>query len=235
MKLRGPWLRGRLLRRYKRFLVDVELRDGSHLTAHTPNTGSLKGCAGPGMPVWLRDTQDDKRKYRYSWELVEPRPEVLVGIHTGLSNSLVREGIESGGIEPLQGYDTIRSEVRYGYERSRIDLLLEMRGRPACFVEVKNVTLVEESIAMFPDAVSVRGQKHLRELIQVVRQGGRAVIFFCIQRSDVTKMIPADAIDPDYGQLLREAVRSGVEALAWKARVTPGEIVLTQAVPVICS
>ncbi len=234
MRLPGPWLQGRLIRRYKRFLVDVELDGGALVTAHTPNTGSLKGCAEPGMSVWLRDTRDDSRKYRYSWELVAPRPGVVVGIHTGLSNSLVRESIESGRIGPLQGYEKIRGEVRYGLERSRIDLLLEAGGRPGCYVEVKNVTLVEDGIARFPDAVSSRGQKHLRELMAVAREGGRAVIFFCVQRHDAEVMMPADAIDPEYGRLLREAVRSGVEALAWRARVKPGEIVLTRQIPVRC-
>ncbi len=234
MKLQGPWLKGRLLRRYKRFLADVALENGTCVTAHTPNTGSLKGCAEPGMPVWLRDTRDDRRKYRYSWELVESHPGVWVGIHTGLSNSLVKEGIGSGCIGPLQGYERVRSEVRYGQENSRIDLLLEARERPACYVEVKNVTLVEDGNALFPDAVSTRGQKHLRELISVARQGGRAVIFFCIQRSDAEVMMPADGIDPEYGRLLRQAVRSGVEALAWQARVAPEEIVLTRQIPVRC-
>lgn len=235
MNLPGPWLEGRLLRRYKRFLVDVELADGSLVTAHTPNTGSLKGCSTPGMKVWLRDTQDEKRKYRYSWELVAPQPDVLVGIHTGLSNHLVKEGIEAGVIEPLQGYERIRGEVRYGNERSRIDWLLESAGRPPCYVEVKNVTLVEQGVAQFPDAVSVRGQKHLRELIEMVRQGNRSVIFFCIQREDAERMKPADNIDPNYGKLLRQALETGVEAFAWQARIRPGEILLTEEMPVICA
>ncbi len=234
MNLPGPWLKGRLLRRYKRFLADVELDDGGLVTAHTPNTGSLMGCAEPGMQVWLRDTQDGKRKYIYSWELVEPKIGVLVGIHTGLSNHLVKEGIETGSIRSLQGYGSIRSEVPYGREKSRIDLLLESDGKPPCYVEVKNVTLVENGVATFPDAVSERGQKHLRELIEVVREGGRSIIFFCIQRSDVTGMMPADGIDPKYGELLREAIGAGVEAMAWRAQVTLEEITLTQAVPVVC-
>ncbi|BCX88664.1 sugar fermentation stimulation protein A [Methylomarinovum tepidoasis] len=234
MRLEGPWLEGRLLRRYKRFLADVELSDGRRITAHTPNTGSLKGCAEPGMRVWLRDTGDPKRKYRHSWELVEVRPDVLVGIHTGLSNRLVREAIAAGRVASLQGYDSIRGEVRYGRERSRIDLLLEAEGRPPCYVEVKNVTLVENGIAAFPDAVSARGQKHLRELAEMARQGRRAVIFFCIQRSDAREMRPADAIDPVYGRTLREALAAGVEAVAMTAAVSPKCIELQTEVPVVC-
>ncbi|BCX82879.1 sugar fermentation stimulation protein A [Methylomarinovum caldicuralii] len=234
MRLEGPWLEGRLLRRYKRFLADVELSDGRRITAHTPNTGSLKGCAEPGMRVWLRDTGDPKRKYRHSWELVEVRPGVLVGIHTGLSNRLVREAIAAGRVASLQGYDSIRSEVRYGRERSRIDLLLEAEGRPPCYVEVKNVTLVEDGIAAFPDAVSTRGQKHLRELAEMARQGRRAVIFFCIQRRDAREMRPADAIDPVYGRTLREALAAGIEAVAMTAVVSPERIELQAEVPVVC-
>ncbi len=234
MWLEGPWLEGRLLRRYKRFLADVELADGRRLTAHTPNTGSLRGCAEPGMRVWLRDTGDPKRKYRYSWELVEVRPGVVVGIHTGLSNRLVREAIETGRVPALAGYDTLRGEVPYGRERSRIDLLLEGPGRPACYVEVKNVTLVEAGVAAFPDAISTRGQKHLRELTEMVRQGRRAVIFFCIQRGDAVEMRPADAIDPAYGRALREALAAGVEAVAMTAAVSPARLELQSEVPVVC-
>ncbi len=234
MRLEGPWLAGRLLRRYRRFLADVRLDDGATITAHTPNTGSLKGCAEPGSRVWVRDTGDGSRKYPYSWERVEVGPGVLVGIHTGHSNRLVREAVEGGKIPDLQGYRKIRGEVRYGRERSRIDLLLEDDARPPCFVEVKNVTLVEEGVARFPDAVSVRGQKHLRELLTVVRQGGRGVVFFCIQRADAREFRPADDIDPDYGRLLRQALAGGVEALAWRARVSVEEIVLDRPVPVVC-
>jgi len=234
MRFEGPWLDGRLVRRYRRFLADVRLDHGVTITAHTPNTGSLKGCAEPGLRVWVRDTGDRKRKYRYSWERVEVASGVLVGIHTGHSNRLVRETVEAGKVPSLRGYRRIRGEVRYGRERSRIDLLLEDDDRPPCFVEVKNVTLVEGGVARFPDAVSVRGQKHLRELLAVVRQGGRGVLFFCIQRADAREFRPADDIDPDYGRLLRQALAGGVEALAWRARVSVDEIVLDRPVPVVC-
>lgn len=234
MRLEAPWFCGRLLSRCRRFLADIQLEQGSRITAHTPNTGSLKGCAEPGLRVWVRDTGNSKRKYRYSWEMVEVRSGTLVGIHTGRSNHLLREAVETGKIPSFQGYQRIRSEVRYGWERSRIDLLLEADDRPPCYVEVKNVTWVEEGIAQFPDAVTVRGQKHLRELMEVVRQGGRGVVFFCIQRDDAQEFRPADNMDPVYGRLLRQALASGVEAMAWRARVTLGEIVLEHPVPVVC-
>lgn len=234
MEIPGLWHEGILLRRYQRFLADVRLANGTQLTAHTPNTGSLKGCSKPGSRVWLRDTQNKERKYPFSWELVEAEPGVWVGINTGISNALVAEGIVRGVIEPLQGYDEILTEVRYGTENSRIDLLLKSEGRPDCYVEVKNVTLMQDGVAMFPDAVSSRGTKHLRELAAVVRQGGRAVIFYCVQRADVDHVQPADEIDPLYGRTMREALAAGVEAMAFQARVEPGEIVLTRPLPVIC-
>ncbi len=225
-------LPGILLRRYKRFLADVQLADGSTLTAHTPNTGSMLGCAEPGSRVWLRDSGNPERKYRYAWELVENRAGTMIGINTGIVNRLVSEAILNGVAGSLQGYDTIRQEVRYGSENSRIDLLLEGGGVP-CYVEIKNVTAVDESgCAIFPDAVSSRGSKHLRELMQVVAQGQRGVICFCVQRSDASAVRPADEIDPVYGRTLREAVAAGVEALALVAEVTPQAVVLQRTLPV---
>lgn len=234
MEFERTLLPGRLLRRYKRFLADVELEDGQQVTAHTPNTGSMLGCAEPGSRVWLSISDNPARKYRYSWELVESLGGVMVGINTGLSNRLVEEAIRDGTVAELQDYPDIRREVRYGAENSRIDLLLEGDG-PPCFVEVKNVTLVERGTAYFPDAVSARGSKHLRELAAVVRQGGRGVIFFCIQRQDASRLCPADHIDAVYGQTLRHALRAGVEALAYRAEVVATGIRLVQGVPVACS
>lgn len=225
-------LEGRLIRRYKRFLADVELADGTVITAHTPNTGSMMGLTRPGSRVWLRDSRNPKRKYPLSWILVETRPGVLVGIDTGMANHLVRETVESGSIPALQGYQRIRREVRYGNERSRVDLLLESDTRPRCYVEVKNVTLVENDHAFFPDAVTERGRKHLRELAGRVAAGERGVIFFCIQRHDAKLLRPADHIDPAYGKMLREAVALGVEAIAWRATVTVKEIRLDTPLPV---
>lgn len=244
MKFSEPLIQGTLIRRYKRFLLDVELDSGEQITAHTSNTGSMLGCQTPGSRVWLSRSDNPKRKYQHSWEIVEvdsPAGPVPVGINTMLSNKLVHEAISVGLVDELKGYELIRTEVKYGIENSRIDLLLEpfeakqaseQLPRTSCYVEVKNVTLVENGIAYFPDAVSKRGAKHLRELIEVVRDGYRGVIFFCVQRSDAAQVKPADHIDSEYGQWLRRAVNEGVEALAYQAKVTPNEIILTKSLPV---
>jgi len=225
-----PLVAGHLIRRYKRFLADVELEDGAVVTAHCPNSGSMKGCAIPGSRVYLSRSANEGRKYPFTWELVEADG-FWAGINTALPNRLTREAIEDGTVAELQGYGAIRPEVPYG-EHSRIDLLLEgAQGR--CFVEVKNVTLVEGDRALFPDAVTTRGQKHLRELMRVVGEGDRGVIFFTVQRGDGASVSPADAIDPEYGRLLRLALDNGVEALAYRALVTPQEIRLTGRLPVI--
>ncbi|HJV34607.1 DNA/RNA nuclease SfsA [Geomonas sp.] len=230
MKLPHPLYQGTLLRRYQRFLADVCLDDGTLVTAHTPNTGSMKGCAEPGNRVLLSKSENPARKYPHCWELVRT-DQVWVGINTMLPNRLVREGIENGTVRELSGYQAIRGEVPYG-TGSRIDLLLS-GTTGSCYVEVKNVTLVEEGSALFPDAVSARGQKHLRELMEMVRQGHRAVNFFVVQRGDGLRVSPADAIDPGYGRALREAAEAGVELLAYRALVTPEEIVLKERLPVL--
>jgi len=225
-----PLIAGRLIKRYKRFLADVLLEDGSVVTVHCPNSGSMKGCAAPDSAVYLSRSATVGRKYPLTWELVQADG-FWAGINTGLPNRLTREAIEDGTVSELQGYDTIRPEVPYG-EHSRIDLLLEgPSGR--CFVEVKNVTLVENGRALFPDSVTTRGQKHLQELMRVVREGDRGVIFFTVQRGDGDAVSPADLIDPEYGRLLRMAMANGVEALAYRADVTPDEIRLTERLPVL--
>lgn len=224
-------LQGRLIRRYKRFLADVELPDG-RITAHCPNTGSMLGCDEPGMAVWLSEHDNSRRKYRHTWELVEARPGVLVGIHTGRTNRLVREGIESGIISELGGYDGLRPEV--AYRNGRFDFLLTGGDRPPCYVEVKNVTAaVEKGIAIFPDARSTRGTRHLRDLIEMVKGGNRAAMVYCAQRGDVSEIRPADAIDPDYGAAMRDAAGAGVELLGYRCRVGVDGIRLETPVPVV--
>jgi sugar fermentation stimulation protein A len=230
VKLPHPLVPGRLLRRYKRFLADVELSDGTVVTAHCPNSGSMLGCAAPGNPVLLSRSDNPARKLPYTWELVHV-DNCWVGINTGLPNRLVREGIERGIVTELQGYGRIRQEVCYGAERSRIDLLLEDPG--LCYVEVKNVTLVEDGVARFPDAATTRGQKHLRELMAMVKSGARAVNFFVVQHAAARAVGPADAIDPAYGRLLRQAAGAGVELLAYQASVTPTDIALCRALPIV--
>lgn len=231
MRFPAPLLEGRLLRRYQRFLADVDTAAGI-LTAHCPNTGSMQGCAEPGMRVWLSPATNPARKLAWTWELVEALPGVVVGMHTGRSNALVREAIEAGRVPELAGYATIRPEVKYG-EGSRIDLLLTAPGRPDCYVEVKNVTAaVAGRIGYFPDAVTTRGTKHLREMSAMVAAGHRAVLVFCVQRGDVDCVRPADHIDPVYGRTLREALAAGVEVIALGARVSPAGIELERRLAV---
>jgi sugar fermentation stimulation protein A len=232
MKLPQPLLEGTLIRRYQRFLADVSLADGTIVTAHCPNSGSMKGCALPGCTVLLSRSTNPTRKLPYTWELAKIDG-IWVGINTSRPNALVHEALCADAIAELSGYDTIRPEVRYG-SHSRIDLLLSgQRGQ--CYVEVKNVTLINGEKALFPDSVTTRGQKHLNELMEVVRQGARGVIFFLVQRADAVAVSPADEIDPEYGRLLRQALGNGVEALAYQATVGPEEIVLCKRLPVIVS
>lgn len=236
MKFSQTLLEGRLIKRYKRFLLDVELDDGKIITAHTSNTGAMAGCSAPGSRVWLSRSDNPKRKYPHTWEIVEVSSGVLCGINTLRSNHLVAEAIESGAIAELRAYETLRREVNYGWERSRIDLLLEdveSGNKPPCYVEVKNVTLEKQGAAYFPDAVTVRGAKHLRELMVMVEGGSRAVVFFCVQRSDCFEFRPADDIDSEYGLLLREAMKVGVEAIAYQAEIRVEEIRLVKRIPVV--
>lgn len=231
MEFPAPLLPATLIRRYQRFLADVHLADGSIVTVHCPNSGSMAGCAVPGSPVLLSVSDNPKRRLAHTWELVQVGGS-WVGINTARPNRLVHEALLAGQVPELAGYASIRPEVAYGREGSRIDLLLEgPAGR--CYVEVKNVTLRDGELARFPDAVTSRGQKHLRELMGVVAEGERGVVFFLVQRGDVTAMAPADAIDPAYGRLLREAVAAGVEALVYQAEVTPAGISLGKRLPLL--
>ena len=224
---------GRLVRRYKRFLADVQL-PGGVVTAACPNTGSMMGCCDPGSRVWLSESDRATRKYRHTWEIVEVG-KVLVGIHTGRPNALAEEAIAGGAIAELAGYASLRREVAFGEERSRVDLLLEHPGRAPCYVEVKNVTAaVSGGVALFPDSVSERGTKHLRELMRLKAAGLRPVQLYCVQRGDVGEVRPADAIDAEYGRALRSAIAAGVEVLAYRARVTAREIALEERIPVVC-
>lgn len=233
MDFAAPLVTGTLIRREKRFLAYVRLDDGREVVAHTNNSGSMTGCSEPGRVVWLSPADRPARKLKWTWEVVFAGPQnVPVGVNTLLPNRLVEEAIEAEQILELQGYESIRREVRYGEERSRIDLLLE--GAPGrCWVEVKNVTLVEGERAFFPDAVTARGLKHLRELQAQVRAGDRAALVFTLQRSDAHCVSPADELDPAYGAELRRAADSGVLILAWQADVTRRGIRLARPLPVV--
>ena len=229
-----PLHAGRLIERRNRFVAVVDL-GGETVEAHCPNTGSMLGCKAPGSRVWLSPAENPERKLRWTWEIVEAAPGVLVGLHTGRPNRLVEEAIGAGRLPQLSAYPGLRREVKYGRENSRIDLLLEGEGLPPCYVEVKNVTAaVADGIGYFPDAVSERGAKHLREMTEMVRGGARAVLVFCVQRGDVREVRPADHIDPAYGRGLRAALAAGVEVVALGAAVTTTEISLVRPLPVVC-
>jgi sugar fermentation stimulation protein A len=231
---------GFLIKRYKRFLADIELPDGSLLTMHCPNTGSMQNCMIPGGRVWYSTSNNATRKYPNTWEFLESQGGGLIGINTSISNALVKEAIENNGIAALRYYDHLKSEVKYGEQNSRIDFLLERTDTSGaisnCYVEVKNVSLcVDDGLGLFPDAVTKRGQKHLEELISVVRSGHRGVLLFCVQHSEIQQVRPADAIDPVYGRLLREAKAEGVEVLAYRAEMdmAAASVALNDELPVI--
>lgn len=223
MQFPFPLIKGRLIRRYKRFLCDIELATGETVTAHVANPGSMLGLKDPGMTVWLSPANNPKRKLQYSWELVDVCGD-LVGINTALPNAIVTEAIETGKIPELDGYDNLRREVKYG-ANSRIDILLGEDGRPDCYVEVKNVTLKRGgTLAEFPDSVTLRGTKHLEELANMVRGGHRAVMFFLIQRGDCDSFSVAADIDPAYADAFRTAIDAEVEILCYDCHITTSEI-----------
>lgn len=228
MKFDDKLTRGTLVKRYKRFLADVELQDGSIVTAHCANSGSMMGLKEPGSPVYLSPNRNPKAKLDWRWELVEAQG-VLVGINTSRPNHIVEEAIREGQVEELAGYGSIRREVKYG-QNSRIDLLLEEDD--LCYVEVKNVTLREGDKALFPDAVTARGTKHLRELMDMVAEGHRAVMFYLVQRGDCSSFSAADKIDPTYASTLREAIKAGVEIVCYECKLSPEKIEVAGSLPV---
>ncbi|MCZ6598985.1 MAG: DNA/RNA nuclease SfsA [Planctomycetota bacterium] len=225
-----PPIEGRLIERYKRFLADVELSDGSVITAHCPNTGSLLGCKEPGSRVWLRDSHNPGRKLRYTWQAVEVDG-TWVNVDTSLPNRVVFDAIQERRIRPLAGYPWAKREVKYG-QGSRIDILLTKSNGERCYVEVKSTTLTDGRLGLFPDAVTARGKKHLQELVRMTRKGHRAVQLFLVGRADVTRFRPADAIDPAYCKELRRAAAKGVEVLAYRTRVEPDRLEVDRKLPV---
>lgn len=221
-------IKGTLIKRYKRFKADVKLRNGHIVTALCPNTGSMKSCSEPGRPVYLSRHNRPDRKLKYTWELIE-MPTSLVGVNTGIPNKLVKKTIENKIIKELSDFKKIRSEVKYG-ENSRIDILLENHNEKT-FIEVKNCTFMEKGICYFPDAVTSRGLKHLRELQREVLTGNRAVMFYLIQRMDVTLFEPASHIDPLYSEELKKAYSNGVEIFAYDVNIDTKGIAINRPVP----
>ncbi|MDF1838859.1 MAG: DNA/RNA nuclease SfsA [Planctomycetota bacterium] len=230
MQIEQPTVQGRLIKRYKRFLADVDMDGGETLTAHCPNTGSMKGCLEAGAKVVLRDSQNPARKLQYTLQTIEVDG-TWVNVDTGLPEALAFEAIQAGLIPSLTGYEKARREVKYG-KNSRIDVLLEDEEKGRCYVEVKNTTLVDGKLAMFPDAVTERGRKHLYELASMVEEGHRAVMLYIISRDDVNSFSPAEDIDPAYTESLREVTSKGVEVLAYSTRVEPDSFNLHKALKV---
>ncbi|HBH16478.1 MAG TPA: DNA/RNA nuclease SfsA [Leclercia adecarboxylata] len=221
-----------LVQRYKRFLADVVTPESVALTLHCPNTGAMTGCATPGDTVWYSTSLNIKRKYPHTWEITQTAGGEYICVNTLRANQLVKEAISLDLIPELRGYNSLKTEVKYGAENSRIDFLLQAEDQPECYIEVKSVTLADRDNGYFPDAVTLRGQKHLRELISVAAEGKRAVLFFAVLHSAIGKFSPARHIDPKYAQLLNEAQKQGVEVLAYKAELSADNITLRSALPV---
>lgn len=229
-----PLLGGTLIRRYKRFLADIRLDDGRELTLHCPNTGSMKNCGEPGSRVWIDLHQRPGRKLPGTWELVETAPGELACVHSARANAVVAAALAESLITPLAGYPDIRREVTLAPGGSRFDFLLS-NTRDSCVVEVKSVTLaLGNGEGAFPDAVSLRGQKHLRELTALAQGGQRSCLLFCVMHSGITRVRPADEIDPLYGSLLRQAQAAGVQVLAWSVRPSPLGLEVAGQLPVEC-
>jgi len=216
MKFDQKLISGNLIKRYKRFMVDVRLKNGEVVTAHCPNSGSMKSCLGENWKVRLSQSDNPKRKLRYTLEMIH-NGKCWIGVNTILANRIVQEAIEEKLIPDLKDYDSLRREVKYS-DNSRIDILLE-KSDEKCYVEIKNVTLVEDSIYKFPDAVTTRGTKHLNDLMKMKKAGHRAVLFFLIQRNDGSYFEPAEKIDPVYAETLQKAANNGVEILCYRAKV----------------
>ncbi len=229
MRFPGPIHDGVLLRRYKRFLADVRLADGTEVVAHCPNSGRMTACWAPGVPCRVSHRPDPRRKL--AWTLEQTCMDgTWVLVDTALPNGVVAEGILAGTVPDLAGYATLETERRWG--GSRIDLRLSDPDRPRCWVEVKNVTLAEGGVARFPDAVSARATRHLHTLAEVVAAGERGVLLFHVGRADAAVVRPADDVDPVYGAALREAAAAGIEVLAHRGQVGREQVVLGEAVPV---
>ena len=234
MRFNPPLEQARLIRRYKRFLTDIETVGGELLTIHCPNTGSMLNCMVEGGQVWFSRSNDPKRKLPGTWEIAETPQGRLACVNTARANQLVEEALHAGVIAELNGFTALKREVPYGQEKSRIDFRLEYPDGVA-YVEVKSVTLGFDgsAVAAFPDAVTQRGAKHLRELAHLAREGVRAVQLYCVNLSGIEAVRPAVEIDPAYAAALREAKAAGVQVLAYGVRVTPLEVCVERRLDVL--
>ena len=221
-----------LIKRYKRFLADVITPEGEEMTIHCANTGAMTGCATPGDTVWYSTSESLTRKYPHSWELTQTQQGDWICVNTLRANMLVKEALNAQNIPELSGYASLHSEVKYGAEKSRIDFLLKADDRVNCYIEVKSVTLLHQGKGYFPDAVTERGQKHLRELAKIAENGERAVMLFAVLHSGIEDVTPARHIDARYAELMAQARASGVEVLCYKAQLSPEEVILQKSVGV---
>lgn len=235
-----------LIRRYKRFLADVTLPNGEQLTLHCPNTGAMTGCADEGDTVWFSTSSNPKRKYAHTWELTEKSNGDLICVNTTRANALVKEALQSAVLPELTGFNQLQSEVKYGQENSRIDFLLQNERGQAIYIEVKSVTLLSDAQSavslpkgsgLFPDAVTTRGQKHLRELMHIHTQGARAAVVYAARHEGITRLHASQPIDPAYAKLLYAAHEAGVEVYALQATFArqhgvPQAITLTKTLPI---
>ncbi|WP_440053996.1 DNA/RNA nuclease SfsA [Pseudoalteromonas sp. T1lg65] len=233
MKFEPKLKKAKLLKRYKRFLADLETGDGETFTAHCANTGRMTGCAEPGFTGYFSTSDNVKRKYPHSLELTQNDKGELICVNTTVANKVAVEAIEEKRISQLNGYQSLATEVKYGNENSRIDILLSEPNDDSakyCYVEVKSVTLLEQHQGYFPDAPSLRGQKHLRELIHIKQQGNRAVLLFVVLHTGIESVQPAAHIDPQYARLIIEAQQQGVEIYAYKAAISASKIAITEQI-----
>jgi len=233
MQFVTPLIEGTLIKRYKRFLADVELSDGRVVVAHCPNTGAMTGCAEPGFKVFLCPNDDPKRKLKYTWEIAVDFDSYHIGINTHNANKLVAEALQNGVIAPLSGYKHIKREVRFGTENSKVDFLLSADTGESLYLEVKSVTLLKDGTGQFPDTVTARGQKHLRELTQLARSGQPAALLFCVQHTGIGEVQAAKSLDPTYHELLGNALEAGVQVMAWGCEISRESILLAQPLPFV--
>lgn len=234
MKYDKPLISATLVKRYKRFLADVIMQNGDEITVHCANTGAMTGCAEPGSKVWLYKSDNLKRKYIFSWELVELcNPSGFICINTARPNQVVEQGLLAKKIPELAEYESVRREVKYG-EGSRVDFLLTQENLSDVYLEVKSVTLhLGEDLGAFPDAVTTRGQKHLKELMTIKKSGARAVLLFCVMHSSIQQVTVADHIDPKYAELLEEAVAAGVEVYCYSVEMSEDQLVMKSRLPLV--
>ena len=228
MQFSPPLQTATLIKRYKRFLADVTLADGRDITVHVANTGAMTNCGEPGDTLWLSYSDNSKRKYAYSWEYTQTQTGEFICVNTQRANQIVKQALAAQKIAELASYNEITAEVKYGSENSKIDFLLSSPILPDCYVEVKSVTLLAQQRGWFPDTQTLRGQKHLRELIEIKQTGARAVLLFAVMHSGIKQVSAAKHIDPIYNQLMIEAEQAGVEILVYGATLSPTELCLNK-------